>query len=299
MTNRQKSYFYIILVILSWASGPVVVKLLTKNFNSLQANFFVALFATFGLFLTILFQNRLSLLRGYSKKDFGTMARMGFLGCFLYPVFLFGAFWFAPAQEAFTINYLWPIFVVIFAIPILKEKFSFRKVFGVLFGFVGVYVVISGGEILTPSFNYLRGDILAGLAACSWGLFSVLGKKLPYEKFSSMLIYYCFGFIFVAIAVLFFSHIPIPSKNDLMLLAYLGAWINGMAYVFWFKALEYGDTAKMANFVFLVPFVSLIFIYLIIGEKILWSSAIGLIIIVMGILVQSVKTTKLVKQNES
>lgn len=292
MTNRQKSYFYIAITILSWGSAPVVVKLLAKDLNSLQAGFYTILFATLGLFFAILFQNRFSLLKNYSKRDFSIMAGMGFIGCFLYPVLLFGAFIFAPAQEAFIVNYLWPILVVIFAVFILKERLTFKKILGISLGFLGVYLVISGGKMFTPSFNYLRGDILAILAACCWGLFSAFGKKFPYEKYSSMFFYCAFGFIFVSIATIIFSHIPIPTKNNLLYLIYLGAWVDGLAYVFWFKALECGDTAKMANFVFLAPFISLIFIYLILGEKILWASVIGLMIIVAGILIQSVGKTE-------
>ena len=62
---------------------------------------------------------------------------------------------------------------------------------------------------------------------------------------------------------------------------------NAVAFIFWFKALEYGETAQMTNMVFLTPFISLIYIYFLVGEQILPSSIVGLIFIVLGIVIQT------------
>jgi drug/metabolite transporter (DMT)-like permease len=43
----------------------------------------------------------------------------------------------------------------------------------------------------------------------------------------------------------------------------------------------------MSNIIFLTPFVSLVYIYFLLDEKILISSIIGLIIIVLWIIIQS------------
>jgi len=61
----------------------------------------------------------------------------------------------------------------------------------------------------------------------------------------------------------------------------------GLTYILWLKALKYTiTTAKISNLVFLSPFISLIFISLIVGETILISTITGLVFIVSGILMQ-------------
>lgn len=65
--------------------------------------------------------------------------------------------------------------------------------------------------------------------------------------------------------------------------------MNGITYIFWFKALEHGKTSIISNLLFLVPFISLVYIYLFLGEKILISSFIGLVVILIGVVIQSVK----------
>lgn len=287
MTTTKKSYLYVGLAVVLWASTAAVGKLLLAGLNNIQVTFYSFAFSIVSLFVITAFQGKLRLLKQYHTRDYFRMAGMGFLGCYLYFILLFGALQYAPAQEAFIVNYLWPMMVVIFAILILKEKLTIRKLIGLALGFMGIYFVATRGEVLNFSFSYLKGDLLAFLAALSYGLFSVLGKKFKYETFSSMLIYYCFGFVFVLATLLFFSFLPTISLKQFLGLAWLGVMTNALAFVFWFKALEGGDTAKMANIIFLTPFLSLVYIYFLVGEEILFSSFVGLVLIVGGIVIQS------------
>jgi len=58
----------------------------------------------------------------------------------------------------------------------------------------------------------------------------------------------------------------------------------------WLKALSLSEsTGRVSNLVYLTPFVSLIFIHTILGEKIYYTSIIGLCLIVGGIFTQRIK----------
>ena len=76
---------------------------------------------------------------------------------------------------------------------------------------------------------------------------------------------------------------------------YIGIFEMGAAFVLWLKALQLSEaTAKVSNLIFLSPFISLIFIRFVVGERILPSSIIGLGFIAGGILIQrTVKVGKL------
>jgi len=54
-------------------------------------------------------------------------------------------------------------------------------------------------------------------------------------------------------------------------------------------ALKHGDTAKISNLIFMTPFLSLIYIHFLLGEKVLLLSIVGLVFIVAGILIQSIR----------
>ena len=287
MKKPLSAYLYVALSILLWGSTAAVSKLILRDINSIQLIFYSFPFSIVGLFSILLFQGKVKELTTYRAYDFLNLAGMGFLGCFLYYIFLFGAIERTSAQEAFIVNYLWPIMVVIFSVLVLKEKFSQKTVFSIALSFIGVGIVVSKGQVLDFQLINLTAAGMAAAGAVVYGLFSVLGKKLHYEVYSSMFYYYLFGFVYVTATLFLFSSIPAVSMSQLFGLAWIGIFTNGLAFVFWFKALELGDIARMSNLVFLTPFVSLCFITLLTGEAILPSSILGLLLIVLGILTQS------------
>lgn len=68
---------------------------------------------------------------------------------------------------------------------------------------------------------------------------------------------------------------------------YIGLFEMGISFLFWMKALELAKSAaKVGLMVYLVPFISLIFIHFIVGEQIKITTIVGLSIIVLGLLYQ-------------
>ena len=65
------------------------------------------------LFLVLVAQKRLYLLRRYSGAALVRAAALGFLNPFLYYVVLFKAYDLLPAQEAQPLNYTWAITLAI------------------------------------------------------------------------------------------------------------------------------------------------------------------------------------------
>jgi drug/metabolite transporter (DMT)-like permease len=80
---------------------------------------------------------------------------------------------------------------------------------------------------------------------------------------------------------------PLVGTAGLLGCVYIGIFEMGAAFVLWLKALQLSEaTAKVSNLIFLSPFISLIFIRFVVGERILPSSIIGLGFIAGGILIQ-------------
>jgi len=91
--------------------------------------------------------------------------------------------------------------------------------------------------------------------------------------------------------MLFLSKITIPYIKGLLGAVYIGLFEMGITFVAWSKALVLSKTtAKVSNFIYLVPFLSLIVIHFTVGEKILFSTIIGLVFIVAGIIIQQRKS---------
>ena len=241
--TKNVSYIFVMVAALLWGSTAAVAKLLLADLNSLQVLFFNNFFALLGLFIAVLVRGQLAVMESYIRKDYIVFAIMGFLGTFLYNLFLISALEALPAQEAFVINYLWPVMAVIFAVAILKEKMNLHKAVGLISSFVGVAIVVTQGNFLALHFNSVAGVSFAIFGAVMFGVFSVLGKRYNHEQFTSMLLYYFFGTIYSLITVLVFSSLSLLSWSQFFGLIWLGSFTSGLAFVFWFLALRYGDTA--------------------------------------------------------
>lgn len=108
-----------------------------------------------------------------------------------------------------------------------------------------------------------------------------------------MLAYYIFAYIYIVITfVIFKIELPLLRLDEIIGVTWLGVFTSAIAFVFWFLALKNGDSAKLSNLVFLTPFVSLVFIAIIVKEAIELSSVVGLILIVMGLILQNIGRKK-------
>ena len=90
---KYGSYIFVGLAVLLWGSTAAVAKLLLADLSGLQILFFNILFAFLGLLAVVLFQRKIVVIRGYTKKDYLTLAWMGLLGIFLYTHFFYAGRW--------------------------------------------------------------------------------------------------------------------------------------------------------------------------------------------------------------
>ena len=79
----------------------------------------------------------------------------------------------------------------------------------------------------------------------------------------------------------------IPDAHGIAGAIYLGIFEMGLTFVLWLHALKFSvTTAKVANLIYLSPFISLVIIHFAVGEPIFLTTFIGLVFLVSGILLQ-------------
>jgi len=276
--------FHALIAVVLWSTVAAAVKLTLRSINSFQIIFYVTLFSSIFLFFVVIFTGKTSYLRKYihnSKIPF-----IGFFGMFITPFFFYLAIEFSTAIEANILNYTWPIFIIILAAFILREKITSKSLLGLFIGFVGAYFVIAKGILIDFKSLSLIGDAFALIGALSWAIFSIINRKYKYEQISAMFLYSVCGFVFAFILNIFTGFLQVPAVYDIIGTFYIGVIATATAFVFWMKAISKGEVASVVNLVYLVPFISVIFIYLLTGEEILISQIFGLILIVGGILIQ-------------
>ncbi len=293
MRRKTISYIYLALCILSWGMIPVVSKKMLVELDNLQILFYSTIFSMLIMLVVLVFQNKIGELSKYSLRSYLNMSFLGFLGVYLYYVLLYKALSLTSASEGFILAYTWPILVLLLAFLILREKFTFKKLFSVLISFLGIIVIVTHGNPSSLNFTNAVGDLLAIIGAGVFATFSVLGKKYNYDQAISVFVYFVAATIFLIPTILLTSTFKMPSLEIWYWVLLNGLFINGISNMFWFKALQYGDTHIISSALYLTPFLSLVYIHLFLGENILFSSAIGLMIIVTGVILQSINLRRL------
>ena len=282
----KKEYICAIISVLLWSTTATISKLLLGSLDSMQILLVSSLFSFLFLLIINCFNGSIKEIKKYKPKDYLIIFALGVIGIFLYDLFFYLGINAMQASQAFIINYLWPIMTVLFACIILKEKFTIRKIIAIIISFIGVIIVSSNGNLLSIEKSSLMGTIYCLLAALLYGLFSVLNKKQNYNKYTSMMLFYFNSTIISLIYVIATKRFFVPELSQTLGLLWIGIFTSAIAYTSWALALAKGDTARISNIAYLTPFISLVWIGIVLKEKISFYSVLGLIIIVLGIFIQ-------------
>jgi drug/metabolite transporter (DMT)-like permease len=287
MKQQSKAYLYAGATVLLWSTVASAFKVSLRYLDFLQLLFFSSLASTLVLFLILAFQNKLGLLKQFSKRDYLHSLILGFLNPFVYYVVLFKAYSLLPAQEAQPLNYTWSIVLVILSIPLLGQKIGAKSILAIFISYFGVLVISTRGNILGLKFSNPTGVLLALGSAFIWALFWIYNMKDQRDEVAKLFLNFAFGFIFVLVAMLLSSRMTTPRTEGLLGAVYVGLFEMGITFVLWLKALKLSrTTAQVGNLIYLSPFVSLVLIRVVVGETILPSTIVGLVFIVAGIIMQ-------------
>jgi len=290
MTKQQKAYLFALAAIFLWSTVATAFKIALRYVDFSQLLFY-STGVSLLVFISIAFaQGRLKSAFRVSGREWLKSARNGFLNPFLYYMILLKAYSVLPAQMAQPLNYLWPMMLVLLSVPMLGEKLKIQGVFSVIFGFSGVYVIATRGDILNFNIENPTGVLLAVGSSVIWALSWILNKKNKSDETAQLLRNFLFGFIYISLYSALNHNFILPSFNGLLAVTYIGFFEMGFTFFFWMRAMQLTTRSdSIGNLVFLSPFMALIFIYFILGENIYYTSIFGLVLIVVGIFVNRIK----------
>ncbi len=294
MEKQKKAYFCALLALLFWSTSASAFKICLSpeqlNVSVLPLLFGASLVSSVTLFLHLLLCRKVGLLKSLSKDDFARSAFLGFLSPFLYYTVLFKAYSILPAQEAQPLNFVWPLVLVLLSVPILKQKIHPRDIVAILISFFGVLIISTEGRLLSFKFTDPLGVALATGSSLPWALYWIYNVKDKQDEAVRLFLNFTFASAYVFILMLSAGELQTPSLFGALGMTYVGLFEMGITFLIWLKALKLAEsTASVTSLIYLVPFLSLIAIYFVLGEKILPSTIVGAVFIVGGIALQKLR----------
>ena len=290
--NRLKGILFALGAIFLWSTAATAFKLALRYMDFIHLLLIASTTASIFLFLCLIIQKKLFLLKELSLKEYFSTAPVGLLNPFLYYLVLLKAYSILSAQVAQPLNYTWPIMLVLLSVPFLGQKLYIRSLIAIIISFLGVLLISSQGQnILELKIDNKLGIFLATGSSLLWAMFWILNIKNKMDEVLKLFLNFSFSIPFIIIVLLIFSKpVIIPNIKGFLPAVYVGLFEMGLAFTLWLKALKLSPSnEKISNLVFISPFLSLIFINIFLGEKIFFSTWSGLVFILIGIYIQQTK----------
>ena len=285
MKTSSKPYIFVGIAVASWSTVATAFKIGLRHYSSYELLLVAALSALSIFAIVITLQRKWSLINSISRKEWLLFMVTGLLNPFGYYLILFKAYDLLPAQIAQSINYSWAIVLTLLLAIFMRQRIPALKYVGMAISLGGVALISMGSHSLVGVELSATGLILAFLSAFLWASFWILNKKSEHiDNVLALFISFLFGSLFLLFG-LFFVDVQLASFKGLLSGMYAGFFEMAIPFIFFGLALKKTDNPALINqLCYLSPFISLFIIQSILGEKIYFTTFVGLILIVGGIL---------------
>lgn len=225
------------------------------------------------------------------SKDEAILAfKLGLVGMTFYHLLFFTALKYTSASNAAVINGSMPVLTAILARFIIKEKFSWRKIFYIISAFIGVVLTITKWDlsiILNSGLN--KGDLIMLCATASWSTYGVIAKKGMKSISPLKLTTYSFVMCLLILTpfalkqIIFDQALMVPSKAYLAIV-YMALFPTVMGYTIQQASIKHIGPSNAALFINLVPIFSIVMAVLFLKESVTLLTIISTLIIILSVI---------------
>jgi drug/metabolite transporter (DMT)-like permease len=232
-------------------------------------------------------------LRRLARRDWRTLAALGFTGGGLHLALQWLGLHYTTATSGILYLSMSPIFILVMAAP-LGERIGPRQWAGVAISFCGVYLIATQGRPAVPSFNI--GDMMALASMMMWAGYTVLLRvRRDALNTIELLVMVCaFGLAFMAPWLAF--EMLVEAKVELTPAGTLGVLYSAigsllLAYAGWSYVVRRLGAARAGVTMHLMPAMGVGLAALFLGEYPSWFHFAGIALILAGVVLSSLRAS--------
>lgn len=285
MNNNNKSILLALAAVLSWSTVATAFKVALTYLTHFEM-LLVASVTSLAIFATVLtVQRRWGVVMALPRKTWRYFALLGLLNPVAYYLVLFKSYDLLPAQIAQPVNYFWPIFLLVLLALFAKQRIPVKKYIGMFISLGGLILIsLGGGQIGNLEISPL-GLFLGLMSAVLWASYWMVNNKNSHKADATVACFmsFLFGSIYLIIGALCVG-VNLNTVPGILSGMYVGAFEMGIPFVCFGLAMRTTTNPALINqLCYLSPFLSLFFVSAILGEQIVFTTYIGLFLIVAGI----------------
>lgn len=182
-----------------------------------------------------------------------------------------------------------PAFIVLFAALILRERLNAVRIIAVVMATIGVLIIIDPQQADFSSETFF-GDVSLLVAAVTWGLYSVMVRRLSARLDTLMvtLLGFCGGLMLTlpaAVAEASQRSSGAMTTDVLLGVIYLGVVSTAVAMWLWNRAFALVDASVASLFFFAQPVVGAILSVVVLSQPVTWNLLTGSLLIAAGVII--------------
>jgi len=281
------AYLEVTIAVIAWGGSFVATKVALREVFPVTVVWLRFGIGVLILGLAVVLRRQLDLPR---LRDLPYFALLGFIGITFHQWLQSTGMVTTEATNTSWIVATTPIFIALLGWLVLHESLNRWQMAGIFIAAAGVLMVVTKGNLASlvgGRFGSI-GDLLVLISAPNWAVFSILSRRGLNKFPATRLMFYVMVFGWLFTSLLFFSgpglaDIGHLSKSGWQGILFLGVACSGLAYIFWYDALQNLPVAQVGAFVYIEPFITVIFAALILGEALLPAALLGGAAILAGV----------------
>ncbi|MHA1970604.1 MAG: DMT family transporter [Candidatus Thorarchaeota archaeon] len=290
MRRISLAYLALVITTVAWSSSLIFAKLI---FDEVSPIVFVALRYTLAcpfLLALTLQQNRKNK-SGNLKKNWKILIVAGLSGPFISQIMQYIGLAMTTASDALLLMNLTPIFAVILAAPLLKERITFDKILGLLLATIGVILIVMNTSPEYAAINVQRilGDIIVIASTFFFAINGIAGKiAVKYENAVTVTFYstlFAVPFIWISAALL--EDVTVlfrMSAVTWLVIAWIAIVNTVMAFILYYQSMKYIEASRVQITLNLVAVWGVLMSVLILHETITLLQITGGFLTIIGVI---------------
>lgn len=218
-----------------------------------------------------------------ARRDLPYLALLGVIFYTIFPVSFNAGLQYLPASQASLLLATTPLWTLLLARAVTRERLATRQIVGVIVSISGVAMVMTDRGLGQVS---VIGVLLLITTALSGAIYNVLAKR-ALAKYNGVTVtfYAMLAGSLLLMPSLVGSHLNLLSRETLALVAFLGVLGGAVAFTLWTVALRRLSPTEVAVYINLNPIAASLLAAAMLGERLTPAFVVGFVAVAAGVLI--------------
>lgn len=218
-----------------------------------------------------------------ARRDLPYLALLGVIFYTIFPVSFNAGLQYLPASQASLLLATTPLWTLLLARAVTRERLATRQIVGVIVSISGVAIVMTDRGLGQVS---VAGVLLLITTALSGAIYNVLAKR-ALAKYNGVTVtfYAMLAGSLLLMPSLVGSHLNLLSRETLALVAFLGVLGGAVAFTLWTVALRRLSPTEVAVYINLNPIAASLLAAAMLGERLTPAFVVGFVAVAAGVLI--------------